>query len=358
MLRTLEIDLCYQNLIEAPPPSDANLYERACSGDRVTVETWRPTWIKNVQAARDHFGRFDEKSVGNLYALNRQKAAIVIGSGPSLKHSIASLKENAASEAKVLTVSCLHNFGYFEDEGFHADYYLSVDSGPIVISDVSEGRQKEASHYWEQSKGKKLIAYIGSDPKLFELWQGEVYLFNCLIPDLEVKKAVDEIGRFAHYVSCGGNALGACMYVAKAIMGSSTIHYVGADFCFDYNNQFHSYKTHYDTPGAYVVWPDVFGLPRKTWASYMNFKFWFDWVAMNVPGVWVNCSEGTLGAYVSGNLKHFQYKTLEQALDVYRMNERVFLEKRSDTQELLSKERIDLKELFSNASYERDIVLF
>lgn len=330
MRRTIDIELQYQQMIDTIPPQYGDVYRQSCSGDKVTVETWRPTWVKNYGLAKDRFGGFAEKSYGQLHGKNQHKPAIVIGSGPSLKHSLEALKANSQREHPVMTISCLHNFGLFEDQGFHADYYLSLDSGPIVIDDMTEGREKDSSHYWEQTKGKVLLAYVASDPKLFELWQGEIYLFNCLIPDLGLREEFNKIERFSHYISSGGNALGACMYTAKAVMGSSEIIYVGADFCFDYDHSFHSYKTHYDNVdgkgvGQVIRWPDVFGNSRSTWPSYFNFKLWMDWVSVNVPGSWASASEGLLGAYPEGNIRRFRYGTLSNLLEIYRISEQVDL---------------------------------
>jgi len=326
MLRNLDIDLVYQPLIEGPPPREGDIHKRSCIADDTTVSHWRDTWIKNYKACVDKYGNLGEHSMGRLYGSNMHKPAIVIGSGPSLKHSIEALKQNAKEANPILTISCLHNFGYFEDEGFHADYYLTIDSGKIVLDDVIEGRLQPKEFYWEKTKGKKLLACALTDPEVLERWQGEVWLFNALIPDDSYRAEIDKIQRFAHYISCGGNALGACMYAAKVFMGSDTIHYVGADFCFDYNNQFHSYKTHYDDIGQYMIAPDVFGMKRKTWLSYLNFKFWFDWVACNIPGRWVNCSEGLLGAYLEGNIKQFTYMPLKDALLPFQMTDRVYLQ--------------------------------
>jgi len=359
MMKNIEIDLLYQPLIDAPPPQVGNLYNNACSGDGVTVNHWRETWIKNYKLAKERFGTFQDRSIGKLHGINRHKPAIVIGSGPSLKDSMEALKENARSEHPVMTVSCLHNFGLFEDEGFHADYYMSLDSGKIVLDDISEGRQHPPEYYWEKTKGKKLLAIIPSDPGLFEKWQGEVYLFNCMIPDASVMKEFNDIERFAHHLSCGGNALGACMYAAKAIMGSNPIMYVGGDFCFDYNNQFHSYKTHYDALGHYVLWPDVYGIPRKTWQSYLNFKFWFDHIALNVPGTWINCSGGTMGAYLGGNLSCFKYMPLKAALTQYTIADVVYLQERdAGTDKLNNENALYLKDLFANPKFEKDLTLF
>lgn len=360
MKRQIEIDLQYQPLIEGPPQKPEQLHQTACRSDKATIEAWKDIWLKHCKAAKERFGSFADHSVGKLHGINRNKPAIICGSGPSLKHSIEALKINAAMEHPLLNISCLHNFGYFEDNGFHADYYLTLDSGDIVLSDVFEGREKAPEHYWEQTKGKKLLASVMTSPALFEKWQGEIYLFHIIIPDVALQKQLQEVEQFKHYFSCGGNALGACLYAAKALMSSDIIHFVGADFCFDYDDKFHSYPTHYDQPGYYERVVDVFGLPRKTWPSYQNFKCWFEWVACNVPGRYVNCSEGSLGAYIGGNIKQFQYMSLADALLPYQAAERVYL-LRSDPQNpsvVLSKDEIRLKELFADSKYPWDVAIF
>lgn len=359
MLRDLKIDLLYQPLIDGPPPAHGNLHDNACKGDDVTMKHWRDIWLKNIKLCKERFGSFAEYSSGKLHAINQHKPAIVCGSGPSLKNSIAALKSNAEMDHPLLTVSCLHNFGYFEDNGFHADYYVSLDAGPIVLKDVSESRDKDPDYYWEKSKDKTLIACVMSDPELFEKWQGKIYLFGVIMPDINLHQELQAIETFKHYFSCGGNALGACLYAAKSLMGSSIIHFVGADFCFDYDDKFYSYKTSYDQVGTYIMAYDVYGIPRKTWGSYLGFKYWFDFIVCNVPGRYVNCSEGILGAYREGNIKQFEYKSLEDALLPYRAAEKVYLEKLDPQNRgrVLAKEEIRLKELFANPEYKMDIAL-
>lgn len=359
MLKTITIDLEYQPMIDAPPPELGALQKRAADGDGVTCDTWRDIWIKNYGLAKERFGTLASKSFGQLHGINRHKPCIVIGSGPSLKDSIETLQENQRKPNPVMSVSALHNFGLFEDKGCHADYYVSLDSGSIVIDDVSESREHSAEYYWSKTKDKKLIVYCASDPKLFDKWQGEIYLFNCLIPDPAIRAAYEKIENFTHYISSGGNAGGACMYVAKAIFGSCEIMYVGMDFCFDYDSTFHSYKTHYDNPGNYVLMHDVYGIVRKSWPSYVNFKFWLDNIAMTVPGIWTNCSSGILGAYNTGNLKHFRYMPLKQALIPYWMVDEAFWEERdATTHEVIKKETIDLTEFYKKGENDRHLVMF
>lgn len=359
MLRTLEMDLVYQNLIDGPPMSSPQLFKQAAGGDDVTVSKWKETWINLTKKNKERFGSFAEKSIGKLYGINRKQPAIICGSGPSLKSSIEALKENSQAEFPVLNVSCLHNFGYFEDEGFHADYYVTLDSGKIVLDDVFEGRKQAPEYYWEKTKGKILLATTATPSELFDLWQGEVYLFTVMVPEYETQMALQSIERFSHYIAPGGNALGGCLYIAKSIFCSDTIHFVGADFCFDYNNTFHSYKTHYDALGGYVMWPDCFGNARKTWPSYLNFKFFMDWVACTVPGRYVSCSEGLLGAYKEGNIRQFTYMPLKDALIPYKSMEKMFLEKRDAMSGfVLEKEELLLKDYFGNAAFPKDVTLY
>lgn len=358
MLRNINIDLVYQPMIDAPPQSMGNLRQQASAGDKLTCDSWRETWIKNFKLAKERFKDLGALSYGRLHGINRHKPAIVIGSGPSLKHAIETLKENKTKKHPILSISALHNFGVLEDNECHADYYLSLDSGGIVIDDVSESRNKDGGFYWEKTKGKKLIAYVASDPRLFDLWQGEIYLFNCLIPDEQIRNEYMQTENFTHYISAGGNAGGACMYTAKAIFGSNEIMYVGMDFCFDYDNTFHSYKTHYDNMGDIVLVTDVYGNMRKTWPSYLAFKYFLDDVAMKIPGKWTNCSEGILGAYLGGNIRHYEYKTLRDALTPYWMSEEVWWDTFNDKQERISHEKIDLDEFFKQPTNDRHLVLF
>lgn len=358
MLKTITIDLRYQPLIDAPPPQTGDIFKRACEGDKVTIANWRKTWIDQYAAASEHFGDFAEYSYGQLHGICRHKPCMVIGSGPSLKDSIEALKENAGREHPVTSISCLHNYGLFEDEGCHADYYLSLDSGEVVIDDLSEGREKDSEYYWASTKDKVLIAYAASHPSLWEKWQGKVYLFNALIPDMTIRKEKDEIQRFTHYISSGGNAGGACLYTAKAVFGADPLIFVGIDQCFDYDDTFHAYKTKYDNVGNYVTWPDVYGIPRKTWQSYLNFKFWMDDRAMKIPGSYVNASGGLLGAYQGGNIKHFKYQSLKDTLVPYHSSEALNLDKKGASGETLQRDSFSVAEYFKNPKYEHDVVFF
>jgi hypothetical protein len=360
MIKTIDIDLTYRPTIDGPPAREGDLFQKAASNDQATVHRWRDVWVDLTKKAKERFGSFSEKSIGKLYGINRMKPVIICGSGPSLKTSIESLKNNAKSEHPVMVVSCLHNFGYFEDEGFHADYYLTLDSGEITVADVFEGRKQPPEHYWEATKGKKLLATVATHPTLFDLWQGEIILFNVMIPDLEIQTKIQEVERFTHYLSPGGNALGGVFYAAKAIFCSDPVIFVGADFCFDTNNQFHSYATHYDAPGSYVMWPSIYSeLNRKTWPSYLNFKFFFDHCACKVPGNYINCSEGLLGAYPEGNIRQFKYMTLRDALLPYVSMDVMSLKSIDmQTGNIISSEELRLKDLFSNSQYPKDLVLF
>jgi hypothetical protein len=315
--RKTEIILEYQNYIEALPVAPKELYGRACSSDGVTIDSWRKTWLDNTRANKKRFGSFKDQSIGKLYLKERYKPAIIVGSGPSLSVNGSLLKERSGIPA----ISCLHNFHFFEDRDIHIDYYVTLDAGPVVIEEVSEGGKLTEKEYWERTKSKTLIAFVGTDPKLFEKWQGKVYFFNAPVPDQAYQKELNEIEPFHAYISNGGNVLGACLYFAKGWLGCNPIAFLGADFAFGYDKKFHAWDSKYDANLGYVLKAvDVYGNKVLTWQSYANFKAWFDYVAVQVPGIYVNCTEGgTFGAYPEGNIMAVKQMELSQFLKMYQM---------------------------------------
>ncbi len=359
MKKTLTYDFVYQPLIDRIPIGLDEAHKQACAGDQVTIKSWYDIWLANYKSAVERFGDLGSKTVGKLYGINKYKPAVCLGSGPSLKDSIEALKMNKAMKTPILTISALHNFGYLEDEGVSADYYVSLDAGKIVLADVTESRKDPPETYWEKTKGKTLIAVAFSDPELFDKWQGEIYLFNASIPDQKFHEECQKIQVFNHVIASGGNAGSASVYIAKAIMGSYSIMMCGMDYCFDYDDKFHSYATHYDTPGQYVVHPDVYGVPRKTWQSYMNFKLYMDWLTQKIPGDWISCSGGLMGAYKEGNIRSFQYLPLEMALNRYFMAERIWLDKFEEgTGKLLERKEIKLEEVFADPKYPLSLTVY
>lgn len=318
MSRKAEIILEYQNYIEAAPVPAQHLYASAASSDGVTIESWRKTWIKNIEANKKRLGSFKDHSIGQIHGKYSLKPAIIAGSGPSLKVNAHQLK----NRGDIPLISCLHNFHFMEDLGAAPEYYVSLDAGPVVIEEISEGGSKSADEYWAMTKDRTLIAYIGSDPQLFEKWQGKILVFNCPIPDVELSKAVDDIEKFNAFVSNGGNVLGACLYIAKGFMGCNPIAFLGADFSFSYEKKFHGWDSKYDKSLGYVLKAtDVYGNKVLTWQSYANFKAWFDWVAIQVPGIYINCTEGgTFGSYPDGNIMAVKQMELSSFLGMYQMH--------------------------------------
>lgn len=319
MRKTVEMDFEYNNTIEAPPQSHDIMYKQACSNDSITVETWRKTWVDQAKANHAKYGPFKDKSIGKLWNTLARQPAIVAGSGPSLANNVEQLKDTKG----IPILSCLHNFQYFEDNGVKVQYYVSLDAGEVTVSEISEGGKKTHEEYLEATKDKTLLAYVGSHPKLLDSWRGEILFFSCPIPDQEVLKQMKEIENFHCWVSTGGNVLGACAYIAKAIMGANPLVFVGADFCFSYIKKFHAWNSKYDEKLGHCIRAiDVYGNRVLTWQSYYNFKTFFDWLACHVRGIYINCSEGgLLGAYPEGNIRQIIQMPLEQLIRMYNLHE-------------------------------------
>jgi hypothetical protein len=318
--RKAEVTLEFQNVIDVPPVDLKTLYGQATSNDSITIESWRQTWISQTQANHKKFGPFKERGIGRFYNAYKQLPVIVAGSGPSLAVNSHELKNRNG----IPLVSCLHNFHFFEDLGVEPDFYVTLDSGPVTIEEVSEGGTKTPEEYWAMTKERVLLAFIGTHPDLLAKWQGPIYFFNCPVPDKAYVDAVKELETFSTMVSTGGNVLGACYYIAKAIFGAGTVAFIGADFSFQ-NNKFHPWDSKYDSQmGRVIKAYDVFGNSVKTWQSYFNFKCWFDHRAMVVPQTIINCTEGGIfGSYAEGNISAVRQMGLKEFLDMQNINHHV-----------------------------------
>jgi hypothetical protein len=342
MVRKAEVVLEYQPLLDAPPASPKALLQQACSNDDTTIGSWLDQWIDQYRANAAKYGPFKDRSVGQLYGKYKNMPCIIAGSGPSLKNNAHLLKDRGPN---MPLVSCLHNFHFMEDLEANVDLYVTLDAGEITIDEVCEGGKHPPEHYWELTKNRTLAAYCGTHPKLLEKWQGEILFYNCTIPSEKYIEAVEETDKFFTLVSNGGNVFGSCLYLAKCFLGCNPIAFIGADFSFSYGageagHQFHPWDSKYDRKlGAYTKAVDVYGIPVKTWPSYSNFKAWFEYVSMQVPGCYINCTEGgTLGAYPGGNLRSFEYMDLAQFLDSYNVMRHV--KKQIDTPDLSRAERL------------------
>lgn len=292
-------------------------HEQACSNDGQTIERWRDIWIANIRQNKAYFGSFKTHSLGNLFGKHRYQPMILAGAGPSLKFNVGELKKRGS----IPLISCLHNFHFLEDQGTPADYYVSLDAGPVTIEEVSEGGSKSEEEYWELTKDRTLLAFIGTHPDLIKKWRGKIYLFNAPVPDDKYQKALDEIEVFNVWVGNGGNVLGACLYISKAVFGAGASIFVGADFSFGYDQKFHSWDSKYDANKGYCVRAvDVFGNPVISWQSYLNFREWFVYVSRQVPGIYINATEGgCLGSYPEGNIHTIKQMDLAKAIDMFHM---------------------------------------
>lgn len=319
MLKTVEMDFQFQPTIATPPVAPKELYKQACSSDEITVNTWREQWRRQVRQNHETYGPFAARGVGQLYQKLLHKPCIIAGSGPSLKTNVREL----ANRKGLPLISCLHNYQFFEDNNVYPDYYVTLDAGAVTIDEVSEGGRKTPEEYWASTFDKTLVAFIGTHPDLLKKWKGKVLFYAAPIPDQALMDEFQALEPFNSYISSGGNVLGACLYLAKGIMGANPIVFVGADFSFAYNNKFHAWDSKYDINlGRVVLATDVFGVRVKTWQSYFNFKCWFESRCCSVPGHYINATEGgILGSYPEGNIEQIRQMALSDVIRMYSLSE-------------------------------------
>jgi len=308
----------YQPYIDRAPVAPEQMYRNSTANDKATINSWKNDWIANYKSNQEKYGPFYMRSLGELFQAHLHKPAVIIGSGPHLKRNAHLLKDAKG----MVIISCLHNFHFLEDLGVNVDYYVTLDAGPITVEEVTEGGDP-FKDYWKLTESKTLLAYAATHPSLLKKWRGKVLFFNAPVPDAGITEALEKIEKFNTHVSNGGNVLGACMYIAKGYLGCSTIIFTGASFSFDSGNKFHGWNSKYDANVGHVLRvPDIFGYKAKTWPSYYNFANWFNWVAEQVPGEYINCTEGgVLGAYESGNIRSIKQMDLKHCLERFGMSE-------------------------------------
>lgn len=321
--KTVEMCFEYMNTIPKPPTKHEDMFKQACSNDDITIKTWRKIWLDQMANNQKTYGPFKDHNAIINYKKFQGQAVILVGSGPSLKENIKDLKE--AGDKGIPIISCLHNFHYLIDNGVKVHAFVTLDAGKVTIEEISEGGQKSHEEYISATKDNLLYCFTGSHPDLLASWQGEKLFFTCPIPDQEMMDEMKRIENFNTWVSTGGNVLGACLYIAKAILGAYTIVYTGADFCFSYDRKFHAWDSKYDADiGQAMRAIDVYGNCRLTWQSYYNFKVWFDFICEKVPGIWVNCTEGgLLGAYPEGNIQSIKQMSLKDWIKSYTIYENI-----------------------------------
>ncbi len=320
MIKTVEMDFEFQPYLSGPPMTPKQLFRQAASNDEITIQSWEKIWLDNIKKNHDKYGPFNKSHIGQFFGKYKGRPAIIVGSGPSLKGNIQDLVE---ASQHIPVVSCLHNFHYLEDHGVSVDFYVTLDAGEVTIPELSEGGTRDEDLYWSLTKGKKLLAFIGTSPNLIAKWQGEIFWFHVPLPDQNLMAKIEEIEVFNACISTGGNVLGASLYSAKAIMGANPIVFVGADFSFSYTKKFHGWDSKYDASMGYAFKvPDVFGNKVYTWQSYYNFKMWFDYVTQVAPGIYLNASEGgCLGAYQDGNIQSIIQTSLSSVVKMYSHHE-------------------------------------
>ena len=193
---------------------------------------------------------------------------------------------------------------------------------------MSQGGVKTHEEYWEATKDHTLVTALHCNPGLHEKWKGKILWFDTALEGLNVGlyEEFPDFKDFRLIFQTGGNTLGSCHYMAKAILGGSPIVFVGADFAFSYEKKFHPFDSPYDQKfkGTIPV-TDVFGNRVHTWPSYYGFKTWFEFMAMGghtgTPGTYINCTEGgILGAYPNGNIMAIQQRSLLGFLREYQLH--------------------------------------
>lgn len=316
----------FQNYIAAPPGRKESLKATYSQNDELTVNSWFDEWRANKIENIKLFPDFADHTAMEAHGEFAYKPIVISGAGPSLKKNGHLLGDRGG----IGLVACLHTFAFYHDLGVKVDYFLNLDAGDITIPEMSQGGKEAEEHYWEATKDYTLVTALHCNPRLHKRWKGRILWFDTALPGMNESINDKRLEDFRLVFETGGNTLGACHYMAKAILGGSPLIFVGADFSFSHDRKFHPFDSPYDKKFSGVVPAmDVFGYKVATWPSYFGFKAWFEHVAMggiqgNTPGTYINATEGgILGAYPDGNMMQIQQRRLADVLGEYNLHKKL-----------------------------------
>lgn len=328
----IEMNPILSPYIDGVPNGKKSAWQAATRCDEVTVNSLEKKWIKNSLANSKAYD-IAKNSVMNLYPANLGRPVILAGSGPSLQKNIEGLKGNGKEligRKNIPIVSASHNFRFLEENDIMTpdDYYVVLDSCDITIDHIQEGKNPP-EWYWERSAERTLIASNVVDPRLISMWRGKVYWFTTpystenMAKEISAQIDTSVVPGF----NVGGNVMGASLYFAKSILGSSIPVFIGMDLSFSYSHKFYpdSEGPGFETTAGLMPWIDIFGNRVFTQPSYFGFKSWFDYIACGGQGnnqqMWINATEGgILGAYPEGNIVQIRQMSLRDTLNMLNIS--------------------------------------
>lgn len=293
----------------------------AVSGtNEATLFHWRAEWVKNIGENVKRFGYFNKDHAVKVFAReNLNNACVLVGAGPSLAKNMDFLKECAGK--KIPIMASAHAFMYLSENGIKPDF--------VTILDAS-------SRWLEYLRGPSQGVVLFSDwccaPEYFEKWEGSIYFYQSdfdRINSIQGKLIWDELMEASKNaippdtVPVGGHVGGGMVHIAKEILGSSDMIFVGFDYAF-LDGKFYPSDKEIDNPSvpaeARNSVANILGMPVETVPSYFMFKSMIDQIVwgykMADPKIsYINATEGgILGAYPQGNLVCFDYMALDDAI--------------------------------------------
>lgn len=309
----------YQALIEAPPQPMEILAHQASGPDGLTCTAFGQLWTDNLLENSKSYD-FLQNSAMLEHMKFMYYPAVVIAAGPSLKKNVHLLKEHN----DVVRCSCLHCFAYLMDQGVKVNYWLAIDAQPEMATVIYDGGKKPRAEYQEMMKDQVLICNTCINPKVLSEWKGKVLFFNTMANVPEYQKAAEEKCKDLVTFNQGGSVTGACLYMARAILGCGPIAFVGLDLAYSKAGMYYPWNdemTHQSKIPNATAMTDIYGDRVITDGSWLSFKSWIEFTAcggsIGAKHNFYNCTEGgILGAHPQGNLRKLMPMDLKQFLDM------------------------------------------
>jgi hypothetical protein len=271
-------------------------------------------WWEAIRANKDCINKTGwacETFIGQ----GKHKAVIVMGASPAIKRQADRLRELAKDDNYIL-IGLSSGLKWLADENIKPTFCFVAETIPRVL-DWFEGVPEDFM------KGITLIADIHTNPKVLDIWKGEVQwlaTFSAITKmDKKVKKWLFPVNGCNEYFPALGAQVCEAVAFANIVLCSPVVIFVGQEYSFPsddcekdkyYANR-DDEKDHYHR-AAHL---DIYGNVVYTTFSLLQTKYIIeDWTG-KIPCWFFNATEaGILGIAKDKNIPWIYQFTLDMAL--------------------------------------------
>jgi hypothetical protein len=280
-------------------------YCNALSDD--TVDKLKDKWRANIIANAPYIRR-SGSAYDRYRGIGKDKACIIIGASPALKHNYQALCD-LQHDSRFILVACSSSLKFLVEKDIRPKFVLMMDGAANVARYIDVG---------EKSRGITLIAACLIHPKSLDKWQGNVR-FVRVAADPEFEKESIRLTKIKDQFPGGGTQFNAAVLFSYLTLQSKVLIFMGNELAYD-EQYYLDRKDEKDKHFQKYAWVGIDGKVAYTNQNFIAAKLWLEDVLGKWKGVFINATEaGILGSSQRyGQLPYILQMKIANAVDYTR----------------------------------------